>query len=747
MNRARVADALLALAAVAAVLAPLRTLFHPDSWIPVTAALAASVTVSGIVLRLLTRRDLTVVLGQLGLCVLLTVWIFAREHLWWGLPTWQTVLDINALLFEARVTITSFAPPAPTVPGVVVTLALIGWVSVLCVDALAVTRRTPALAGIPLLVSFLISVSNSGSGLPLWYFLVAAGLWLILLRRAGVRDLQRWSVRAHRVRQSGATGNPVGQRAASGRVVGAAALLVAITAAAVLPHLPTRFLLDGLGRSPDAVGGGRTLALSSTVNLASNLSSQSAEPVLRYRSSTNPGPLRVGILNLYEAGEWREQDVFGVPLLKELAPVPADEDATEETFEVLDNNLAAPQLALPYPTTELTIDTGWQARRDGSVLVESRVDRYSGQFLSRAPTEERLQAASPLPSGVGSLTVDDASADRVRSVLETILVPDMSEIDKARAIQDYLRGPEFTYSLELVDPSTDPELAARELDPVSFFLETKQGYCTQFATAMIMMARAEGIPARFAVGFLPGAAARGGDRQVVAADAHAWPELYFDGVGWLRFEPTPATRTGGSPPAYTEDRQADAVDPSRTDPTGTRAPNTARQERPDVPLDPDLPAGSTTSPSTWTTVRDRFGWLVLALVVGGLGAVTMPASATWERRRRRRAAADEAARVEVIWQDLLERLDDVGITPPPDATPRQAGTFIRDQTFLTNDSRVALRRMVDAVEQARYARPGSSHDPTALSRSIATLERDATTISDNVVGALQRHDRLRATWW
>ena len=215
MSRARVTDALLALAAVAAVLAPLRTLFQPDSWIPVTVALAAVVSLSGIVLRLLTRRDLHVILAQLGLGVLLTTWAFAREHLWWGLPTWQTFLDLNALLFEARITITSFAPPAPTVPGVVVALALIGWVSALCVDALAVTRQTPALAGIPLLVAFLISVSNSGSGLPFRYFLVAAALWLILVRRSGAHDLHRWGVRARRVRESGATGNPRAQWAAS----------------------------------------------------------------------------------------------------------------------------------------------------------------------------------------------------------------------------------------------------------------------------------------------------------------------------------------------------------------------------------------------------------------------------------------------------------------------------------------------------------------------------------------------------
>src|SRR5690606_18246044 len=237
-------------------------------------------------------------------------------------------------------------------------------------------------------------------------------------------------------------------------------------------------------------------------------------------------------------------------------------------------------------------------------------------------------------------------------------------------------------------------------------------------------------------------AMRDGGHSVVASDAHAWPELYFDAIGWLRFEPTPSDRSGGAPP-YTSETYGEVAQPGAT--AGpTSAPTTAAPfERPDVPLDTAVPGEALESPSVWSRLGDRFWWFAGALLVGVLGAVTMPASAWWERRRRRRLALDESARVEVIWQDLLERLDDVGVTPPPDASPRQAGKYIWGETFLTNESRTALRRMVAAVEQARYARPGTSADQG----HITTLEKDAVTISDNVVGSLQRHDRLRATWW
>lgn len=131
------------------------------------------------------------------------------------------------------------------------------------------------------------------------------------------------------------------------------------------------------------------------------------------------------------------------------------------------------------------------------------------------------------------------------------------------------------------------------------------------------------------------------------------------------------------------------------------------------------------------------------VLLGVLGALTMPLSAWWERRRRRRDARDDAARVEVIWQDLLERLDDVGITAPPDASPRQTGTYIGGATFLTQDSRTALRRVVAAVEESRYARPVATLDPDRIER----IEKDAQVVASSVVGSLQRSDRVRSTWW
>ncbi|MCA1782962.1 MAG: transglutaminaseTgpA domain-containing protein [Dermatophilaceae bacterium] len=745
MRRARVADSVLALLAVAAVVAPIRALFTPDAWIPSALAMALSVMLTGLVMRAVTPRDVPVVLTQIGVGVLLAGWLFGRGHLWFGLPRWDTVLAFNNLLVEARETITSYAPPAPAGRGVILALALLVWLTMLLVDFLAVTRGSPALAGVPLFVAFLIAASNSGSGMPVKYFVIAAVLWLILLSRSGLLSLGRWD--------SGHSGSPHGgdtgaQRLApTARVVGTSAVLIAAVVAALLPHMPTRFLLEGLGRSNDAIGSSGTQSLNSTIDLARSLESQSNVPVLTYRTSAEPAaPLRVAILDLYQGGIWREREVLGIPRSDTLIPSPADTESETETIEVSTNNLAAPQLALPYPATSLTIDAGWKSRGDGTVIVERRLDTYSVEYISRVPDEETLQSSGPAPAGIANLTPDAESADAVADILDEIITPGMSQIDKARAIQDHLRGPQYTYSLELAGPVRDASGDVVQLDPLSRFLLTKQGFCTQFASAMVMMARTEGIPARFAIGYLPGTATRDRDgrRTVVASDGHAWPELYFTGVGWLRFEPTPSTRAG-SAPGYTSPGWSAADDAEATStatPTATSAPTFERPE--DLLLnDGEMPSSTAQTPTTIASVVERFGWLALALVVGTLGAATMPATAWWERRRRRREADDDGARVEVIWQDLLERLDDVGVTPPPDATPRQAGSYIWGETFLTQESRGALTRLVTAVERARYARPRSAAEP----ERIAAVDKDARTVTANVVTSLQRSERVRSTWW
>ncbi|MBU7321094.1 transglutaminase-like domain-containing protein [Paenibacillus oleatilyticus] len=137
--------------------------------------------------------------------------------------------------------------------------------------------------------------------------------------------------------------------------------------------------------------------------------------------------------------------------------------------------------------------------------------------------------------------------DRVRRLAEQLTAGLLTPYAKAEAIERYLRE-HYPYSLE------GTRAAGENEDFVDRFLfEQKTGYCDHFSTAMAVLLRSAGVPARWVKGFAPGeavsqAAADGDERyfvQVRQKHAHSWVEAYFPSVGWVQFEPTPGFTLSG----------------------------------------------------------------------------------------------------------------------------------------------------------------------------------------------------------
>ena len=218
------------------------------------------------------------------------------------------------------------------------------------------------------------------------------------------------------------------------------------------------------------------------------------------------------------------------------------------------NLLEEPDLAAPYPLIAADLDgIEWGLDpRTQDIRVAQRPDSYAASYWRLEPTPAMLQSATAPPiSFEGPLddvvTLDPRSAQTITSLSERLTTGKVSAYDKAMAIQQYLRATGgFTYSLILAPTIRNQSGNEAGLDPLTNFLVTKQGYCVQFATAMVMLSRAADIPARMAIGFLPGTGNKG-VWTVTASDAHTWPELYLEGIGWTRFEPTPSR---AAPPAY-----------------------------------------------------------------------------------------------------------------------------------------------------------------------------------------------------
>jgi hypothetical protein len=149
-----------------------------------------------------------------------------------------------------------------------------------------------------------------------------------------------------------------------------------------------------------------------------------------------------------------------------------------------------------------------------------------------SPPQLRMVSA-PYPEAARALYLQLPPLDpRIHKLAEQIAAGSNNDYDRAANIERYLKT-RYGYTLDLTGPPN--------ADPLAYFLFVRRaGHCEYFASAMTVMLRTLGIPARYATGFLPGQFNDvGGDYIVRASDAHAWVEAYFPGYGWITFDPTP----------------------------------------------------------------------------------------------------------------------------------------------------------------------------------------------------------------
>lgn len=737
MNRVRPIETLLAALASFTVALPLLTLFDANTWVRPSVVVVATIALVGLGLRSLVASAWPVILGQTLAGFLAVSWMHGQGHLYGGfVPGPDTVTTLGILLTQAGETVMAYSAPAPTERGVIVAITILVGLTALVVDAIAVTLRSPALAGLALLTAYLVSATNSGDGLSWRYFVLPVGFWLSLLAIQGISTVQRWSTAVPRG-VDGEDHDPVLGVAGTARLLGAGALGLAILLPTVVPHLPTTFIADGLGRSDNARGGG-AVSLNTTVDLRRSLEDQSQSPVINYTTSTStPDPLRVGILTDYRRGEWRtrfdanEVLTGGPPALDGDPAV----DRTTVEIKVGENRLQAPQIALPSPLMGVELgDVPLRSNFVGGYEVDQTVEDYTATYAQLAPKEGNFSDDGPLPRGAEAGVYSDIDADslaRLSQLVDTVVPEGSSPLETARLLQAHFRSSQYTYSLQLPTP-TDPTSGRNMMsDPLSNFLVSRTGYCVQFASAFIMAARLKGIPARMAIGFLPGTFGNG-SYTVRAADAHAWPELWFPDLGWTRFEPTPGVRTGGAP-TY-------SLIPTEAAPSVTATPSASGATP--TPSASALPDGATdTTDATTSSTSGPLGWLgdhLLALVIVlaiVLSLLLLPVAAWLRRRQLRTAARDDAERVEADWASLISRLGDIGIAPPDGSTPRQAGAQLTHDATLSGESKEAMGRLVATVERARYAAPQAG---------IADVSADAKTVWKAAVSARQRSDQARA---
>lgn len=469
-----------------------------------------------------------------------------------------------------------------------------------------------------------------------------------------------------------------------------------------------------------------TVELSSELDMRQPLSARSSSTVLTYTvaEGDTPGPLRVMTLTAFDGVQTRRAVPAGG--LAEFDPsrvlAPEGEGAVGEgrPMDIEIGQLTGAELPVPLEPRTIDVDGAWgydairdEVRGDGT----EPGSRYRVEVVDRELTPEQLRSAPTTgdPRSAGYTEVPDTEhRDEIAAYAQDVAGDAATRFDAAVALQNHLRSGEgFVYN-----PDADYRGSS---DTVWDFLQNQEGYCTQYALSMMVMARSLDIPARIGIGWLPGRPDGQGGYRVTGQDSHAWPEIYFPTVGWVRFEPTPQVQTGPLP-SYANPGVGSA--PSSA-PTPTRANEVPTQRPTQAPeqSEPGATAGGSTGSSE---VSDRTlpGWAWVVAVVVGLGVL---GGAAWLLLRRRTEV--EVLDPELAWSRVLALLAEQDVRLGPSVTLRRAPAFIADEvrtrtgSALPDDVTERLTALADAAEQERYARhatPPTAEELEELTTSVTT---------------------------
>ncbi|KQQ00833.1 MULTISPECIES: transglutaminase family protein [unclassified Rathayibacter] len=626
------------------------------------------------------------ILATLTAVVVVTAMFVPARSLLFVIPTPSALADARALAQAGFTSIAQQGLPAVADQGIA--FLLVGGVVVLAwaTDLFAFSVRLPALAGLfpaaLLAVPAVIDPADVS-----WASLIVTTLLYVAILAVSARP-----------RRPGASRPSFASAAPATAVVGVVVVVAGLLAGSASGYVRTN---TSSGVSGTLFNG----SIDPVVALGADLRRPDPVTVLRYATDSDlPVYLRVLTVSDFEGENWAPSAT------EETAPIDAPivpeglADSVPRLSEEVDvsvETLRSQWLPVPYPVESLSgVGDGWlQDVQDGSIRGDATTragDDYDVQALRLEPDPQQLLDA-PAPQGLDRyLTLPDDLPEIVRTTAEQVTADDTTAYDRARSLQSYFRSSEFTYS---EDTPAEEGYDGDGVGVLEAFLTVREGYCVHFASAMAVMARDLGIPSRLAIGYQPGSVVPAADSdltnyRVMSSDLHAWPELYFEGVGWLPFEPTPSR---GAPASYTL--------PNATSSSGSSTPGATSSAA--AGTTPEASAAPTATAATSTAT---------AGALGGTSVSAAPAVTAWvllllvllvpwllrvvQRALRRRAA--EGGSTEAAWTELLASARDLGVPVETTATPRAQEALIA-ASLGGDEAREALRGLRRTLEHVRYA--------------------------------------------
>ncbi|MEV1330127.1 DUF3488 and transglutaminase-like domain-containing protein [Micromonospora costi] len=738
--------------------APLSAIFERWTWL-IESAIAVAVVAGVAALTRALRAPLWgQVLGMLAGLVLALTWLFpSGSELLAVIPTPATVSHFGELVSGSVQDMRSYGVEVPdTDPLLFITVLGVGAVAVV-VDLLAVGLRRPALAGLPMLAIYSVPVAVYVNSVPPVPFVIGAVGYLWLLGADNVDRVRRFG------RRFTGDGRDVdvweaSPLAAAGRRLAVLGVAVAV----LLPLVPVPgmggSLLDTLTAGPgNGNGNGRSgqggppgridlfAALSGQLN-----QSEVADLVKVTTDEPDPFYLRFGVADDLEPDGFRVTNPSGRPVNRDMPDPEARGagDVRQQRFRAtveITRDLTMPLLPI-YSELAGTEDLNgnWLYDNDRQLVYSNRENsrgkRYSFEYVRSTYSPAALRTARPLPADhplIQRRQTETPPVPEVEDLVKRLIRDKTTEYDKVRAIYDYFSSDNgFSYRL-----STEGGTSGKDIVD---FLTNKVGFCQQYAAAMAWLVREAGIPARVAFGFTNGSNRNGNTFTLTNRNLHAWTEVYFDGMGWVPFDATPAygvagsTRSAWAPDTDAPDPVSDEPGAPNTPQTADESPGAAGPDAADRDTDTGLSVGSDT-PTEQAPVWPW--WLAGSLALLLLLAVPALRRLTLRRRRGNRASAPAAASVPDVgvgpadtprmvvvgadadqaradahaaWDELLDTLVDYRVRVDRTETPRStADRLVRDTLSDHAEAVTAVRLLGRAEERARYARDPLAGQPLA----------------------------------
>lgn len=673
--------------ALLAVLLPSLRVIQAGPWLGGALLMAALTLAAGLAARRLGWRAPFVTLAELVVWGVATTAVFFRDVAWFGVIPGPAVVD-RAVgdVAAAFAQMAAEASPLPVTGEVTFFLVTTTAALAIVLDYVVITTRLPLLGAVAVLAVWAVpSVVVPGRG-DVWSF-VLLGVSILFLVWTEART------------RPGADGRVWSAAGGSAVVIGAIAVVAALVVTPLLPAPVARVSLGGSG------GAG----IDASLKLGDDLRRPNPVTVLDVRSTLGGAPyLRAATLSRLDGDDWQPDrgdvgDGFG--------PVAVDPavSVTDVETRIEIDDLRSRYLPVTFPATTVDGLTGsWGVLGENRTVVAVDADSSGQSYTVRSslprPTLAQMRAAAAGGVDAAYTQVPADTPDVVRQLAEQVTAGASTPYDRAAALQTWFRSSEFRYSLSApVAEGFD----GSGVQAIADFLRVREGYCVHFASAFTLMARQLGLPTRIVVGYLPGSATGrvvdGEPVYAVTSDLlHAWPEVHFEGIGWIGFEPTNSL---GAPPVFAgtgSSTDAPTAAPTAAPATPTTASPAPSRSAADAP---DSAPGSTvaSSPSQ--------GWAgagVVLLVVAVV--IALPGTLAALRRLRRRHRGGAAA----SWLLVQETAIDLGIPVRASDTPRGFGARLTAAGAPAD----AVAALVDAVEVAGYA-PADTASADPLPHALA----------------------------